>query len=177
MKKYFLFLIPLILLTIYFLYPIPEATINSLFQSINKKEDNRKIIVEYEEQKLLYEKISPEEAKEQWLEKCIKDCLEIEPYSSVSSFSPNEICNLRCQSRLMIGEGSVYFKISAERINELKNISFNKLFFENFNGNINKLYQNLIKSFNFQKIIIVILGLILYYGIIFGFLIIKRLKK
>lgn len=177
LRRYFLFLIPLILLIFYSFYPIPVATIKGISQALSEKKEIEKVVVEYENQKILYGDASPEDVKKQWEEQCIEKCLAEELHISESSFSPEEKCQLRCYSRLISGEGEVYFKISEERMVELKDSSYSRLFFKNFSKNITSIYQNLIKNFNFQNIIIILLVLILYYGVVFGVFIIKRLKK
>jgi len=45
-------------------------------------------------------------------------CLRIELHNPTGSFSPDETCNLRCQSRLIVGEEEIYFKIGAEKNRE-----------------------------------------------------------
>ena len=131
LKKNFLFLIPIFLLTLYFLYPIPISIFKSIPQTINEKEEINEIITTYESQKTLHKGDSPEEVKRQWEEKCIKDCLSAEPYSPTGSFSSEEICELRCFSRLRMGEGEIYFKYSAEKIEKMKSGSYTELFLKN----------------------------------------------
>lgn len=176
LKKYLLFSTPLILLILYFIYPIPVATIKSVSQAVNEKNKVDEIIVEYEQQEAKYKGFSPQDVKKQWEEKCIEDCLKKNPSRPTGS-SLEETCQLRCYSYLITGGGEIYFKISATEIEELKNKSYSGLFFGNFNKNITLLYRNLIKNFHFQTIIIVLLGLILYYGVVFGVSVMKKLEK
>jgi len=176
LRKYFLFLIPLFLLILYFLYPIPVAMFNSLSQNINDKKEIEQIITKYESQKAIYGNVSPKEIVKQWRENCIKECSNERSKSDYFSLSPKEICEIRCKGSYE-GDAVTYISYSEGDIEKLKNTSYTRLFFKNFKQNITSIYQELTKKFYFQNIVIILLGLIVYYGIIFGITITRRLEK
>jgi len=151
-RKHFLFLIPLFLLILYFLYPILVVTFYSLSQTINQKEGIDKIITEYENSKAEWY-IFGEQGERLSL-------IHVRaPLSSEPDFS------------------NPFYNTYYLDIYEIKQSSFIGLFLKNFSASLAFVYERLIKIFHLQNIGIILLGLILYYGVIFGITITKRLEK
>ncbi|MBU4274659.1 hypothetical protein KKE19_02495 [Patescibacteria group bacterium] len=135
LRKYFLFLIPLFLLILYFLYPFFVAIPESLSQA----------------------------RAEKCFENCVADKWLNEELNYLEAVN---YCKVKCDYR----SNRYYYGDKME----VKHSLFVNLFLENLDRNSTPYYQ---KIFRFQNIIIILLGLILYYGIIFGINITKRLEK
>ena len=136
LRKNLLFLLPLILLILYFLSPLLIATPKSLSQT--------------KAERCFFESCIPDK----WLKEELN-------YSEAVNY-----CKAKCnyQSyRYYYGDKT-----------EIKHTPIGNLFFKNLIKNSAPYYQ---KIFRFQNIIIMLLGLILYYAIIFGINITKRLEK
>ncbi len=186
LRKYFLFLIPFLLLIFYFLSPIPGAVFKSSSQTINQKEREDEIIASYKYA------ISPEGIK-QCSEECLDDATRRDrslylckdrcrrKVFSPDKMSPEEIerCNQKCEEpdELLSECAYHYCRNIGGSVYEIQQSSFTRLFFQNLKKEFVASYQSLIKIFHFQNLIIIFLVLILYYGITFGINIIKRLER
>ena len=198
-KKYFLFLIPLFLLILYFLSYFLGVTVKSLSNTTHQKEEANKIIASYEQaissegikqctkkclndvtrrDRSLYlcedrcgrkvfslEKISSEE-----IERCIQKCEEPDKLLSECAYH-------YCREIIITEKYINNNNIDGFGIYEIKQSLVVGLFFKNFNKNFITSYQGLIKNLHFQNIIIILLGLIAYYGVFFSITIIRRLEK
>jgi len=139
-KKNFVFFIPLILLIIYFLYPIPVTIYNGVVKTIDQK---RMINI------------------------CKEECQK----NFITRWVDREFCQEGCKNT------KYTYNYNGAGIHEMKYSSFMGLFLKNFSIYITFYYHKLVRTLYSQNIIIILLGLILYYGLVFGIKIMKRLEK
>lgn len=179
-RKYFLFLIPLLILIVYFLYPlylVPVVIYESLSQTNDQKGKIDGIIAVYEEEKAIWEELYKEAVSPEVVKQCLEECKE--KREKARWRFEYMFCEEECENpRITFQQPSEIY--NGYDIYEIKNRSSSWLFLKNLDRSSTRIvstYEELIENFTFQNIIIILLVLILYYGVIFGINITKRLEK